>query len=189
MKKITKIERLGNGKTKVRFSFPLTAFEYLFLLTLGTALLILSVFSIKQANSLSANILISALGIFGLLLIVGFFDLVAQNFRTLIIDKQSGTAVINGILKKSLIPINEVSHVLVKKKRNSGLSNSNGFIQGPDIIASSINVQLKNGKSIKLIPLRGIPVNKKNANSQLSELSKNSAKDIANLLSVKVLTE
>ena len=189
MKKITKIEKLGNGKLKVRFSFPLTAFEYLFLLTLGTALVILSALSIKQSNSLFANILISALGIFGLLLIVSFVDLMAYNFKTLTINKFSGRVEIRGVLSKTKLRINEVNHVLVKKKRNSGLSNSNGFVKGPDTIASSINLQLKNEKSIELIPLRGIAISEKNANSQLSEMSKKSAKDISNVLSVKVLTE
>ncbi|SIN69919.1 hypothetical protein [Algoriphagus halophilus] len=164
-------------------------FEFLFLFILGMALIVLAFLNMKMSNTFIANILISILGAFGLLLFFGFIDLIALNFRTLIINNQTGMAVLNKFTGKKFIQIDDISHVLIKNKRNSGLKNSNGAIQGSDTIASSIHLQLKSGKLIKLIPLKGVRTSKKNANGELIELSKNSAKDIAKLLNVKILTD
>ncbi len=189
LKKITEVQHIGNGKTKVNFKFPITLFEFLFLFILGIALIVLAFLNINISNTLIANILIGILGAFGLLLFLGFISLIALNFRTLTINNQTGTAVFNKCIGKTFIQIDDISHVLIKKKKNSGLTNSNGAIQGPDSIASSIHLQLKSGKLIKLIPVKGVGTFKKNANGKLIELSKNSAKDIAELLSVKILTD
>lgn len=189
MKKITEIERIGNGKIKVSFKFPITVFEFLFPLILGLALIVLTIYNINNSNTLIANILIAAPGAFGLLLFLVFIELVLLNFRTLTINNQTGTAVLNKFISKTIVQIDDVSHVLIKKKKNSGLTNSNGAIQGPDTIGSSIYLQLKSGKMIKLIPLKGVELSKRNANRELIKLSQNPAKDIANLLNVKVLIE
>lgn len=189
MKTITKIDRLGNGKSRVSFTFPLTIFEYLILPALGIGFITLSATNIKDVNSLVSNILIGCLGIVGLLLVVAFLDLVALNFRTLVINQNSGMLIINRLFVRSKIKIDQISHVVIKKERNSGASDSNGFVQYSDWFSAFINLKLKSGKSIKLVPIKGGSVNNQNAYGKLMGQSKKSAKDIAKLLSVAVKTE
>jgi len=189
LKKLTKITKLGNGKSRISFIYPLTIFEYLILPVIGVALITLSTGSISEINSLISNILIGSLGLVGIIFIAISMDSVALNFKTLTINRQSGIIVISGLILKSKIRIDQVDHVTVIKERNSGSADSNGFVQYSDWVSSSINLELKNGKSIKLIPIRGKSVNDINSNSQLLDQSKKLAKDIAHLLSVKALNK
>ncbi len=108
---------------------------------------------------------------------------------TFSVNHQAGIAVLNSFFRKTKIQINDVSHILVKKERIRGISNSNGFLKDPDLISFSIHLLMKSGLSIKIISLRGVPTEKQNDISQMNNLAKGSAKEISNLLSVKFLTE
>jgi hypothetical protein len=143
----------------------------------------------KETNSLTTNILNCVPGIFGLLLVGTFIELSALNFMTFSVNHQAGIAVLNSFFRKTKIQINDVSHILVKKERIRGISNSNGFLKDPDLISFSIHLLMKSGLSIKIISLRGVPTEKQNDISQMNNLAKGSAKEISNLLSVKFLTE
>ncbi|WP_338221736.1 hypothetical protein [Algoriphagus sp. oki45] len=188
MKKIIKIERLGNGKSKVNFSFPLSLFDF-FLLVLGISMIVLTYISWKESYSLTTNILVSVPGFFGLLLVGTFIELAALNFRTLTVNHQTGTVVLNFLFKKSKIQIKDVSFVLVRKELVKGILNSNGFIKNPDSIKNSIYLIMKKGRSIKLIGLKGVHINNQNSVSEMNNLGKRSANEIGSLLSVKVLSE
>jgi hypothetical protein len=183
-----KIKRLGNGKSKVNFRFPLSFLE-LFLLILGISLVALSYLIWKESNSLTTNILICLPGIFGLLLVGIFIELAAINFSKLTVNHQTGMAVFNFLFVNKKFPINDVSHVLVRKELVKGISNSNGFIKNPNSINNSIYLIMKKGRSIKLIGLKGVPINNQNSINEMNNLAKRLANEIGSLLSVKVLSE
>ncbi|MBN7815806.1 hypothetical protein [Algoriphagus pacificus] len=185
MKGLTKIQSIGNGIIKMKFKSPITLDEFIVLFVFGIVLIALTILNINKGKTLIDNILIFVPGVFGLLLLIWFFELVLLNFRTLIINKKAGNILFKKVISRKTVPISEVSHVLLGKKRNSGIRNNSGF-KGSDTITTSIYLQLKNGKLVNLIQTRGVNISNKNAINQLNSHTKISATEIANLLNVKV---
>lgn len=188
MEKIIKIERLGNGKSKVNFRFPLSFFEF-FLLILGISMIVLSYISWKESNSLTTNILVSVPGILGLLWVGFFVELVAINFSNLTVNHQNGIAVLQFLFIYKKFEIKDVNHVLVKNEMVKGSLLADGYMKTKDSISSTIYLIMKSGKPLKIIGLKGVHINDKNSISQMNNLAKRSANEIGILLSVKILIE
>lgn len=179
----------GKGKLKISFKYPIHEYE-LFLLLVGFALLALSIKSISfNKDELINQILILGLGLFGCVLIFIISELVILNFITVTIDKLNRKVVINKIFKRETLRADDINNIGITYTLNKGIMNSNGVTVGPDSYGARINIKLKNGQIINIIPIKGISVNESNAKSKITASSKLVAKGLADSLGVKVITE